>query len=233
MHDTITLHYVTLHCIAWYHTLGLCPIDICPCVVRITLHYMLLHYVCVCCCVVFSSSSRRNGLASQITYPPKVQMLRRNLRSWRRTSRSLRRPLVHALETDKKTLAVLECLCDQLRFPITRAREYILVYREGQDLGPPGSETLRSPDLGPRDLLPYLHDAQSLCNKTYDLLDVWWNTTLLHYITLHYIALHHNVVLRPIDLCHCIVSFVCCMCVDVCWCVNTPCCTWWIAGFTC
>ena len=46
-------------------------------------------------------------------------------------------------ENVQNPLAVLECLCDQLRFPITRAREYILVYREGQDLGPPGSEDPR------------------------------------------------------------------------------------------
>ena len=46
-------------------------------------------------------------------------------------------------ENVQNPLAVLECLCDQLRFPITRAREYILVYREGQDLGPPGSEDLQ------------------------------------------------------------------------------------------
>ena len=50
---------------------------------------------------------------------------------------------MHPLENVQNTLAVLECLCDQLRFPITRAREYILVYREGQDLAPPGSEDLQ------------------------------------------------------------------------------------------
>ena len=53
-------------------------------------------------------------------------------------------------ENVQNPLAVLECLCDQLRFPITRAREYILVYREGQDLGPPGSEDLQE-DLPSRD----------------------------------------------------------------------------------
>jgi hypothetical protein len=52
-------------------------------------------------------------------------------------------PRVHAFGNVQNTLAVLECLCDQLRFPITRAREYILVYREGQILGPLGSEDLQ------------------------------------------------------------------------------------------
>ena len=58
-------------------------------------------------------------------------------------------------ENVQNPLAVLECLCDQLRFPITRAREYILVYREGQDLAPPGSEDLQELlPSGDRETLP-------------------------------------------------------------------------------
>ena len=34
---------------------------------------------------------------------------------------------------------------------------------------------------------------------------------IMHYITLHCIALYHNVVLRPIDISHCIVRYVCYM----------------------
>ena len=64
--------------------------------------------------------------------------------------RSLRRPRVHVFGNVQKTLAVLECLCDQLRFPITRAREYILRYRDSLDLLTLGSEDLR-------DLLPFGH----------------------------------------------------------------------------
>jgi len=70
-------------------------------------------------------------------------------------------------ENVQNPLAVLECLCDQLRFPITRAREYILVYREGQDLGPPGSEDLQE-DLPSRDGEVRTSETSDLTSETSD-----------------------------------------------------------------
>ena len=195
MHDTITLHYVTLYYIAWYHTLGLCPIDLYACIVRITL-------ITLCCItfvyvVVLYSLLHHVGMCFTITdnLLLKVQMLRRRRRS---RAISLRKPL-DQMETScapsrKRTKHPSSARMSlwPTTFPYhARARIYISIQ------GGSGSGTLRiwgpprAPDLVPRDLLPYLHDHVLYVTRHKMIGEIRWNTTLC--ITLHCIALHYTI----------------------------------------